>query len=153
MIRFDETNAGYDLAEARESGKSEVAYSDRARQVPNGLVVSSDNEVRCRLAEILAYGGFAPILASTVAESRTALARHEVCMVVCDEFVVDGNYREVIEVVTHADNKVPVIVVSRTGNWPEYLAAIRSGVFDYLAYPPIPGELQRVIRNAFLECK
>jgi DNA-binding NtrC family response regulator len=72
-------------------------------------------------------------------------------MVLCDEFVVDGNYRAVVEVVEHADTIVPVIVVSRTGDWPEYLAAIRSGVFDYLAYPPIPGELQRVIRSAFLE--
>jgi len=41
--------------------------------------------------------------------------------------------------------------ISRTGDWPEYLAAIRSGAFDYLAYPPAPGELQRIIRNAFLE--
>jgi hypothetical protein len=49
--------------------------------------------------------------------------------------------------------KGPVIVVSRTGYWPEYYAAIRSGVFDDLPYPPIHGELQQVIRNAFLERK
>jgi DNA-binding NtrC family response regulator len=141
----------------RESEKSEVAFPNRACQervmlsLPNGLVVSSDAEVRRKLAEILGHGGLAPVLASTVAESRTALVRHDVCMVLCDEFVVDGNYRAVVEVVEHADTKVPVIVVSRIGDWPEYLAAIRSGVFDYLAYPPIPGELQRVIRSAFLE--
>ena len=119
--------------------------------LPNGLVVSSDEEVRRKLAEILGHGGLAPVLASTVAESRTALVRHEVCMILCDEFVVDGNYRTVVEVAERADTKVPVIVVSRTGDWPEYLAAIRSGAFDYVAYPPTPGELQRVIRNAFLE--
>jgi DNA-binding NtrC family response regulator len=156
MIRCDETTVGYDLAEAR-GGKSEVTFSDRVCQqrvllsLPNGLVVSSDDEVRRKLAEILGHGGLAPVLASTVAESRTALVRHDVCMVLCDEFVVGGNYRAVVEVVEHADPKVPVIVVSRRGDWPEYLAAIRGGAFDYVAYPSVPGELQRTIRNAFLE--
>ena len=119
--------------------------------LPNGLVVSSDEEVRRKLAEISGHGGLAPVLASTVAESRTALVRHRICIILCDEFVVDGDYRAVVEVVEHADTNVPVIVVSRTGDWPEYLAAIRGGVFDYLAYPPFPGELQRVIQNAFLQ--
>lgn len=156
MIRCDETTVGYDLAEAG-GGKSQVTFSDRVCQqkvtlnLPNGLVVSSDDEVRRKLAEILGHGGLAPVLASTVAESRTALVRHDVCMVLCDEFVVDGNYRAVVEAVEHADTQVPVIVVSRIGDWPGYLAAIRSGAFDYVAYPPVPGELQRIIRNAFLE--
>jgi len=68
-----------------------------------------------------------------------------------DEFAVDGNYLAVVEVGEHACRKVPVIGVSRTGDWPEYLTAIRNGFFDCVAYPPVPGELQRVIRNAFLE--
>jgi DNA-binding NtrC family response regulator len=113
--------------------------------------VSSDDEVRRKLVEILGHSGLTPVLASTVGESLTALVRHDVCLVLGDEFVVGGNYRAVVEIVEHADTKVPVIFVSRTGDWPEYLAAIRSGAFDYVAYPPIPGELQRVIRNAFLE--
>ena len=132
-------------------GKSEVTFSDGVCQqrvmssLPNGLVVSSDDEVRRKLAEILGHGGLAPVVASTVAESRTALVRNDVRMILCDEFVVDGNYLAVVEVVEHADTKVPVIVVSRTGDWPEYLTAIRNGVFDYVAYPPAPGELQGII--------
>jgi DNA-binding NtrC family response regulator len=107
--------------------------------LPNGLVVSSDEVVRRKLAEISGHGGLAPVLASTVAESRTALVRHEVCMILCGEFGVDGNYRVAVEVVEHADTKVPVIVVSGAGDWSEYLAAIRGGAFDYLAHPPIRG--------------
>jgi DNA-binding NtrC family response regulator len=86
-----------------------------------------------------------------VGESLTALVRHDVCLALCDEFVVGGNFRAVVEIVEHADTKVPVIFASRAGDWPEYLAAIRSGAFDYVAYPPIPGQLQQIIRNAFLE--
>jgi len=44
-------------------------------------------------------------------------------------------------------------VFSRTGDWPEYLTAIWAGVFDYLAYPPISGELERIIQNAFRESR
>jgi hypothetical protein len=87
MIRLDETSVGYDLAEAREreSENSEVAFPKRVCQervmlsLPNGLVVSSDAEVRRKLAEILGHGGLAPVFASTVAESRTALVRRDVC--------------------------------------------------------------------------
>jgi len=65
MIRCDETTVEYDLAEAG-GGKSEVTFSDRVCQervmlsLPNGLVVSSDDKVRRKLAEILGHGGLAP---------------------------------------------------------------------------------------------
>jgi DNA-binding NtrC family response regulator len=64
---------------------------------------------------------------------------------------IDGKYVDIVKLVGQSDTKVLVIVVSRTGEWPEYLTAIRAGAFDYLAYPPIPGELQRIIQNAFRE--
>jgi DNA-binding NtrC family response regulator len=128
----------FDLPEAseRESGQSEAMFSNRECQegvslnLPRALVVSSDDEVRRRLSEILSHGGLAPVFAPTVAESRMALVLHEVSIVLCDEFVANGNYRAIVKVVEHADTKVPVIVVSHTGDWPEYLAAIRDGAFD-----------------------
>ena len=72
-------------------------------------------------------------------------------MVLCDECLVDGGYQAVVEIVKQADTNSPVIVFSRTGDWPEYLAATRAGAYDYLPYPPVPTELSRVIRNAFLD--
>lgn len=114
---------------------------------PNGLVASSDGQVRRRLAEKLHQCGLAAVPVATVAQSRTALSKNKVCIAVCDDRLVDGKYEHILEAV---DNTVPVIVVSNTGDWPEYLEAITKGVFDYLAYPSIPGELQRVIRNAFV---
>jgi hypothetical protein len=51
------------------------------------------------MAEILGHGGLAPVVACTVAASRTALVRHDVRMILCDEFVVDGNYLALVEVV------------------------------------------------------
>jgi len=83
-----------------------------------------------------------------VAESGIALIRHQVSIVLCYDCLGDGNYEDIVKLLDRSATKVPIIVVSRTGGWTEYLMAIRSGAFDYLAYPPIPGDLQRVIRNA-----
>ncbi len=138
--------------------KFEFAYALRQRntevisKLPNGLVVSSDEEVRRKLGEILRQCGLASVFASTVTESGIALAGHQLCIVLCDDCLPDGNYVDVVKLVGQSDTKVFVVVVSRTGVWPEYLTAIRAGAFDYLAYPPIPGELRRIIQNSFREC-
>jgi len=159
MMRFDETPLGYDSAMVRvgEAGNLDFTLPNREPQegmllnLPEALVVSPDDDVHRKLAEILGHCGFASVLASTVAESRRALAQHDVCLVLCVECLPDGNYQAVVEFVKTFDPNVPVIVVSRTGDWPDYLRAMCVGVFDYLAYPPIPGELRRGIRNAFLQ--
>ena len=159
MICSEETSTAYDTTDSprTEIGTCQTTFPGRAQQetlilhTPNCLVVSSDDGIRRTLAEILLRCGLAPIPVSSVTESSIALNSLEVCMVLCDECVADGNYPAILEMVEQVDRKIPVIVTSRTGEWPEYLTAIRSGAFDYLAYPPIPGELQRVIRNAFRE--
>jgi DNA-binding NtrC family response regulator len=135
--------------------KSEFALAVRqcrkARsKPPNGLVVSSDDEVRGNLAESLRQCGLEPICVSTVAEGGIALAGNEVFIVLCNESLADGNYSDVVKLVVKCETKTPVVVLSRTGDWPEYLRAVVGGVFDYLAYPPIVGDLQRVILNALL---
>jgi DNA-binding NtrC family response regulator len=121
-------------------------------QLPSGLVVSSDEEVRRKLGEILRQCGLAPVFASTVSESGMALAGDEVFLVLCDDCLSDGKYVDIVKLAGQSDSKVLVVVVSRTGEWPEYLTAIGAGAFDYLAYPPVPGELRRTIQNAFREC-
>jgi len=147
----------YDLQDRAENGeKFEFAFSLRRKKgmvlkIPNGLVVSSDEEVRRKLAETLGQCGLAPVFASTVAGSEMALCGRKVFIVLCHNFLIDGKYEDIVKMVSHSGANVPVIVVSRTADWPEYLTALRAGVFDYLAYPPIAGELQRIIRNALLE--
>ena len=159
MSEFHGTTVPYGPATRKASDeKFEFAYALRQRneevilKLTNGLVVSSDVEVRRKLGEILGQCGLAPIFASTVTESGMALAGHEVFIVICDDSLSDGKYVDIVKLVGQSGTKVLVVVVSRTGEWPEYLTAIRAGAFDYLAYPPIPGELQRIIQNASREC-
>jgi DNA-binding NtrC family response regulator len=148
----------YDSAREREGKreKCEFAFSLRQREkgmilkIPNGLVVSSDEEVRRKLSEILVQCGLAPIFAATVAASEMVLSGQKAFIVLCHNFLIDGKYDDVVKMVSRSGANVPVVVVSRTADWSEYLTAIGAGVFDYLAYPPIAGELHRIIRNAFL---
>jgi DNA-binding NtrC family response regulator len=159
MTELHRTTIPYGRATRRANDENfEFAYAhcQRSKEVilkfPNGLVVSSDEEVRRKLGEILGQCGLAAVFASTVIESCIALAAHQLFIVLCDDCLSDGKYMDIVKFAGQSDSKVLVVVVSRTGEWPEYLTAIRAGAFDYLAYPPIPGELQRIIQNAIREC-
>jgi DNA-binding NtrC family response regulator len=96
-------------------------------QVPIGLVVSSDQVIRRKLAQVLRQCAVAPVVASTVAASGTALAWKEISIVVCNDRLDDGKYEDIVKLVVRSEKRVPVIVVSRTGDWPEYLTAMCGG--------------------------
>jgi len=158
MIQIEERAARYDALEPKAIDVSNLEFAFALRQqkreanlqVPSGLVVSSDTEVRRNLAEVVRQCALTPVLASTVAESAMALGRHEILIVVCNDRLEDGKYEDIVKLAVRPEMQVPVIVVSRTGDWPEYLAAMGGGAFDYLVYPPFPGDLQQTIQNALL---
>ncbi len=156
MIHSQVAHFAYQPSEIGD-GKSrtiEFTFPRRARprstklNLPNGLVASSDEEVLQKLAKTTGQCGLATFLAFTVGESKRIVDRHEVCLVLCDDRLIDGNYEDILSAAERSRAKTPVIVVSRTGDWPEYLKATTAGAFDYLAYPPILGELPRAIRHA-----
>jgi DNA-binding NtrC family response regulator len=109
--------------------------------IPNGLVVSSDHKICCLLAEKLLLNGIAPTAATSFEESRDPVTFEHLSIVLCEDVLPDGKYCEIVRLSQRAINSVPVIVVSRTGGWEEYFAALEMGVYDFLAFSPIPGEL------------
>jgi DNA-binding NtrC family response regulator len=139
--------------QTRNRERCESSFPRRGRKslerwrIASGLVVRED-EIRRRPAETLEQCGFVAVYASTVDETRMRLFGQRVSTVLCEDRLPDGNYEGVLRIVNRDDPRTPVIVVSRTGDWPEYLAATRAGAFDYLAYPAISGEFQHVIRDA-----
>ena len=154
LTELEEAPVSHDSrTESKVRGEFEFAFArsrskEATSKLRNGLVVSADHEVRRKLAESLGQCGLAPIFASTVVESRIALAGREVFVVLCNECLADGTYEDIVNLVRRSHTRIPLVVVSRTGEWPEYLRAVGRGAFDYVAYPPIRGELQRAIRNA-----
>lgn len=112
------------------------------------LVVSSDDQVRRNLAEMVGLCGLEPVLCVTVSDSRTVLSRYPICVVVCEDQLADGDYRDLVQAARQTTADAPVIVVSRLGDWNEYLNAIRAGAFDYMRLPPRQAEIEWAMRNA-----
>jgi DNA-binding NtrC family response regulator len=119
--------------------------------IPNGLVVSADDKIRVTLGETLLLCGIAPAFATSLAESREYVAAGDLSIVICQDLLPDGKYSEILRLNQQTDNSVPVIVVSRTGDWEDYFTAVELGAHDFLPYPMIRDELQRIIRNYFAE--
>jgi PleD family two-component response regulator len=136
--------------------KSSPSRASRGRNhvdIPSGLVVSADDKIRGTLGKTLLLCGIAPAFATCLAESRGYLSTRDPGIVVCEHLLPDGRYSELLQLNQQRDNNAPVIVVSRTGDWEDYFAALELGADDFLAYPLIPGELQRIIRSCLAERK
>lgn len=115
------------------------------------LVVSSDDEVRRNLGGIVGLCELEPVLCVSVADSRSVLARYPICVVICEDMLADGNYRDLVEAVERTTADAPVIVVSHLADWSEYLNAVRAGAFDFIALPLLRTEIERAIKNALNE--
>lgn len=112
------------------------------------LVSSSNEIIQQRLADWVAEGYITVFRAFTVGESRRILSSIRVGLIVTDDRLVDGGYEDILDTANRLELRAPMIVVSPTGDWPEYLRAMERGVFDYLAYPPLSPDFSRVIRQA-----
>jgi DNA-binding NtrC family response regulator len=117
--------------------------------IPNGLVVSANDRIRGTLGEALLLCGMAPTFSTSLAESGKHLKADDLSVVICEDLLPDGRYSDLLQLQQQSANNTPVIVVSRTGDWEEYFEALERGAHDFLAYPLIPGELQRILK-AFL---
>jgi DNA-binding NtrC family response regulator len=119
--------------------------------IPNALVVGADGEICAILGEALLLCGIAPTLAASISASRQHLATGKFSMVLCQDHLPDGRYSDLLRLNQQTGKSVPVIVVSRTGDWQDYFTAVDLGAQDFLAYPLIPGELQRILRGFLAE--
>lgn len=127
-----------------------VRYEHKRRTVPHGLVVTGDDSIRTSVSESLLLCGTAPILATSIRQASQCIRTGKAGFGVCEDKLPDGNYEDLLLLNRVAESPLPWIVVSRTGDWPDYLAAIELGAYDFLGYPVMYGELSRIVR-ALLE--
>ena len=112
------------------------------------LVISSSEETRAALSAALSSEGLVPILCSSAAEACALIERDEIGIVFCDDCLPGRCLEKVVAKAGQRRNPIPVIAVSRTGEWHEYLEALRIGAFDYLSLPLRRDELDRVLASA-----
>ncbi len=112
------------------------------------LIALSDPASRRALSNILPQHDLEPVFAATLSEARAVLASERVALVVCEDILIDGSYRDLLPVAQAARGDLPVVVTSRVDNPEEYLEAMKLGAFDYVAAPFSRTELDRIVHNA-----
>jgi DNA-binding NarL/FixJ family response regulator len=117
------------------------------------LLACSDPVSRARLADNLNDTEFEAILASDFEESSTVLAKQPVSMVFCEDQLPGGGFTRLLKAVKHSGTSTPVVVLSRTGDWEEYLKALRLGAFDMVIPPYDRVAIHTVAYNALHECR
>jgi len=113
------------------------------------LVISVSEENRAALSKALVADGFVPALCSSMAEARKFVESDDTEIVFCDDCLHDGTLKNVVAEAAKRHRHIPVIAVSRTGEWGEYFEALRIGAFDYLSLPLRCDELDRVLASSF----
>lgn len=113
--------------------------------IQTAMLLGEDPEACDVGSELLGRCGLATTRLSTVADLRKRIAEQEACLLLCEDVLPDGDFRDVLKVVRDSRATVPVILFSRLADWDEYLAAMKLGAHDLLRFPFRTGELQWVI--------
>jgi DNA-binding NtrC family response regulator len=120
-------------------------------QTSYALVVFPSDEHRISLLKAVADAGMVPLLCESLEEALEAMQRGSIQMVVCEDLLTEKALNRIVQQARNRTKPIPVIVASRTGQWEEFLKALRQGAFDYLVLPPLRDEVRRVLGLALAE--
>lgn len=117
------------------------------------LVASSSMENRRSLVRILEPLSLNVLSCSALNQAQEVLSRQEVLLVFCDEFLGDGSYRDLLQVDKVRRGNLRIVVTVSTGEWDEYLEAMRLGAFDTVRFPLQPTDVELVVLRAARESR
>lgn len=115
------------------------------------LVVSGEPAHRDMLAASVSSFGLRAVCCGTSKGAAELLGKHPFGTVICDDRLPDGTFRTVMDYAANCGTPIPVIVTSLWNDWDLFLKALNAGAFDYIALPPMPGEVERIVRMALRE--
>ena len=111
------------------------------------LIVCPEEFSHGQVAESIRSCGLNSLACSNSGEARTLLERQRFEVVVCSESLAERDLRDVIKIAKPA----PVIIVSDHAEWHSYLAALRAGAFDCIAFTPDDPQIKRALWSALIE--
>lgn len=121
------------------------------RRSGTALLLGMDPEACEVSSDILERYGLETVRLSCVAELREVIEERRPCVLVSEDRVADGDFRDVLGCVLSSVQEFPVIVFSRIADWDEYLAAVKLGAHDLLRFPFRTGELRWVVERALTD--
>lgn len=114
--------------------------------VGRALILAADEIASATLPVLILQSGLQPISMCSVTKLRSCKLQSPISLLLCEERLPDGNFRDALGCLRQAGQRTPMIVFSRTAEWENYLEAVRCGAYDCLRYPFRAGELQQIIR-------
>jgi DNA-binding NtrC family response regulator len=84
----------------------------------------------------------------TIRQAREIFERQPVDLVFTDEYLSDGSYRELLLSNRFGQSAVSFVLLLRTGEWEEYLDAMRLGALEVLRCPLQPIEVEATVQRA-----
>lgn len=120
-------------------------------QPPYALVVFPSDEHRTSLLKAVADAGMVPLHCESFEEAREAMKSEKIQVMICEDLLPEKALTTILKQAQNRTRPIPVIVSSRTGEWAEFLKALRQGAFDYLTLPPRGDEVRRVLGLALKE--
>jgi DNA-binding NtrC family response regulator len=88
------------------------------------------------------------VYTSSVGEARQILAHEPIAMVICEDHLADGSFRDMLGAVSSQRSQVPVVVTAHVDDQVEYLEAMRLGAFDFIAAPYRRAEVEWILEHA-----
>ena len=119
--------------------------------IMKALVVCSDPDARQSLSRAAGHCRVLPLHSSSVRDALAILNRERIDVVLCEDYLEDGNFRDIIGAVSRRPAKVPIIVASRLDDWGQYLEAMNAGAFEYVLLPSRQAEVGLDVHIALRE--
>jgi len=87
----------------------------------------------------------------TIRQAREIFSRQPVDLVFADEYLADGSYRELLHFNRFGQQAASLVLLLRTGEWEEYLDAMRLGALEVLRCPLQPAEVEATLQRAIAQ--
>jgi DNA-binding NtrC family response regulator len=87
----------------------------------------------------------------TIRQAREILSRQSADLLFCDEYLSDGSYRELLQAIRFGQTAASFVLLLHTGEWEEYLDAMRLGVLEVLRCPLDSAEVDATTQRAIAQ--
>ena len=106
------------------------------------LIVSPRLEIKKELRRILDGLPVNIFVASTLEQANDVLGRHFIRLIFSEEYFTDGSYRNLLSVARALPTKPAFVLMLCTGDWQEYLVALKLGVTEVIRCPLQPTDVE-----------
>lgn len=114
---------------------------------PSVLIVCPEDPIQGRIVESVQGCGLRSLACSDSQQADILLEGQEFEVVFCSEGLAEKDIRGVIE----SAKPAPTLIISQSSEWDRYLAALRTGAFDCIAFPVDGPQIKRALWSALIE--